>query len=132
MVFIKWSKALSVGIPEIDEQHKILVKLVNTMHDKKSKKNMGDVLNELMSFVRVHFTTEEGYFKRWSYPFASEHIAEHEKLTAKAISFSNRFEKEGAEMIPELTLFLKDWFENHLKVHDFKYARYFKDNDLLK
>jgi len=30
--FIEWSGELSVGIEEIDEQHKVLVDLVNEMH----------------------------------------------------------------------------------------------------
>jgi len=32
-MLIEWSDDLSVGIQEIDEQHKVLVGLVNDMHD---------------------------------------------------------------------------------------------------
>jgi len=31
--FIPWADELSVGIEEIDEQHKILVKLINKLYD---------------------------------------------------------------------------------------------------
>ena len=32
-MLIEWNDELSVGIQEIDEQHKVLVGLVNEMHD---------------------------------------------------------------------------------------------------
>ncbi len=31
--FVEWSDELSVGVEEIDEQHKVLVGLVNEMHE---------------------------------------------------------------------------------------------------
>ena len=59
MTFIKWNKSLSVKVKEIDDQHKKLVELINQAYEFKDSKKLGDILNELIEFTRVHFSTEE-------------------------------------------------------------------------
>jgi hemerythrin len=133
-VFLKWTQKWSVGINEIDNQHKFFIGLVNQAHDLvKSKKGteLKMILANLTEFTRIHFTTEENYFQRYNYPYAKEHMIEHGKLTLKVLKFNERMEKYGVKIVPDLLDFLKDWFNNHLKQHDFKYARYFKENHLL-
>ena len=31
--FLQWSEEISVGVEELDEQHKVLVNLINDLHD---------------------------------------------------------------------------------------------------
>jgi hemerythrin len=133
--FFKWTQKMSVGISEIDDQHKHFISLLNKVNlvkttDKKEK--VSQLLADLMEYARVHFTTEEKYFEKYKYPFANEHLAQHEKLLEDVIKFSNKFDKVGPIMVPELSVFLKEWLENHLAKHDVKYARYFKKNGFLK
>ncbi|MEI7961390.1 MAG: bacteriohemerythrin [archaeon] len=136
MVFLKWSKELSVHMKEIDDQHKILIGLINSAYsiDKKSKdykKKLGVVLNELVEFSRVHFSTEETYFQKFNYPFANEHIIAHEKLIIKVLQFKDRFDSKDEDILDDLTFFLTDWLKNHLMKHDFKYSKYFKEHGYI-
>ncbi|MBT4165994.1 hemerythrin family protein [archaeon] len=128
MVFMKWSDELGVNVKEIDEQHKKLFEIINRAHEgaiNKDKKEGNDVLNELIEFVRVHFSTEEKYFEKCNYSGAKEHIAEHLKLTEKVLKFKNDFDKGECDCSAFLD-FLKSWIEEHLKVMDMKYVSEFK------
>lgn len=132
---LTWTNALSVGIEELDEQHKELVSIINKTHELTVNKKDGEklklLLEELVEFARIHFSTEDNYFKQWEYPYANEHDIEHEKLLLKALQFLDRFnETEGISLSSEFLELLKDWLENHLKKHDFKYRDYVKENNL--
>ena len=136
MVFLKWSKELSVHMNEIDEQHKKLIGLINSaraLDNKRSdyNKKLEFVLNGLVEFSRVHFSTEEKYFQKYAYPFANEHIIEHEKLIINVLKFKDRFDSKDEDILDDLTVFLKDWLENHLMKHDFKYAKYFHEQGYI-
>ena len=47
--FVEWSDALSVGIEEIDEQHKVLVELVNRMHQAIHERHGSDVVKGILA-----------------------------------------------------------------------------------
>ncbi|MEW8498684.1 MAG: hemerythrin domain-containing protein, partial [Candidatus Thiodiazotropha taylori] len=65
--FVEWSDALSVGIEEIDEQHKMLVDLVNKMHEAIHQRHGSDVvksiLGDLAEYTRIHFAVEESLMR---------------------------------------------------------------------
>lgn len=129
MELLKWTKALSVEIPEIDDQHKNFIAIINKAYTKSKKskpEEIENILKELTEYARIHFSTEDNYFDNWDYPYKNEHDIEHEKLILKVLKFDEKFEKEGVKIIEDLIIFLKDWLENHLKNHDFKYRDYFK------
>jgi hemerythrin-like metal-binding protein len=129
---IIWTKKLSVGIKEIDEQHKHFMGIMNSIYSKRKMANekVEEDLNNLIEYARIHFSTEERYFSKFNYPYAREHIIEHQKITLQVLKFKQRFDS-GEAVTLELILFVKDWLTNHLKVYDFKYAKYFKEHNLI-
>jgi hemerythrin-like metal-binding protein len=134
MAFIDWSDDLSTGMKDIDEQHK---KFIGTINKAKQAADSGaprkaqkDVIEELAEYGRYHFDTEEKYFKKFNYPYAKEHEAEHAKLLAKVLYFSNKFDS-GQDVAIELLDFLKGWLADHLMKHDMKYAKYFKSKGYI-
>ena len=48
-MLIEWNDELSVGIQEIDEQHKVLVGLVNEMHDAIHARHGSEVSSEILA-----------------------------------------------------------------------------------
>lgn len=101
--FITWSKKLSVGMPEIDQQHQKFIGLINRTHnlvkEKAKEKELRQILNELTEYARVHFSTEEKYFKEFHYKYEEEHEEEHEKLLIKVLDFNNQFEEQGIKIL---------------------------------
>jgi len=126
MSLITWNDALSVGIKQIDDQHRRLVRLVNGLFDAmkegKGKDLMGGVLSDLITYTAYHFSTEEHYFKQYGYPDSVKHIQEHLYLTKSATDLKTKFDKGEAIITVEVMQFLKDWLNNHILRTDKKYS----------
>jgi hemerythrin-like metal-binding protein len=128
MKLIKWNNRLVIGINKIDEQHKEFINIMNKTYaiKNKDKRECGEVINQLIEFARIHFSTEEEYFEKWKYPLADQHKVEHEKILLKVLQLKAESEKDDAELIKDVLELLNDWLEDHFKKHDFKYKDYFK------
>ena len=126
MTFMPWSSALMLGIPKIDEQHRTLVDLINTLHDELSnpipeRTVVAEVLEGLVDYTHNHFIEEEVMFQRYGYPQTTEHTAEHNEFTAKATDWLMRFEA-GEEVDMEAMVFLKNWLLHHILEEDRGYV----------
>ena len=126
--FILWNEKWATGIKTIDDQHKHFVGIINRAYvlneDGKEKNKLKPIINDLMEYARIHFSTEEGYFEDTDYPDTEEHKEKHQELLGKVINFSKRFENEGdvSKLVKELLIFLKDWLDDHLIKLDHKYV----------
>lgn len=128
--FVEWSNdALSVGIEEIDEQHKVLVELINRMHDAIHKRHGSDVvkgiLAELADYTRIHFTVEESLMRILNYPGYEEHKEIHEELLNHVIELKEKVESGKTAIGFELMHFLKNWLTKHIMEEDMQYSGFF-------
>lgn len=125
-VLIEWNQGFSVGVTEMDNQHKQLVNLLNdlysAMQSKKSSEIIGNVLNKLISYTKTHFTSEEEFMKKHSYPGLANQIKEHAAFVDKALKFKSDYDAGKTSMSVSITSFLKDWLVNHISVSDKKYG----------
>ena len=134
--FINWKKEWETGIKKIDEQHKHFVGIINQVdvlnEDGKEKDKLEPIINDLMEYARVHFSTEEGYFDDTDYPDTDEHKEKHQELLGKVINFGNRFknEEEVSQVVKELLIFLKDWLDEHLIEYDHKYVPWLTEHGI--
>jgi hemerythrin len=134
MELISWKDSLSVGISEIDEQHKRLVGLINKLFDAmsqgKSKEIMHTVLGELSNYVITHFATEEKLMKQLGYEDYDYHKQEHKFFIDKINEFKMKFSTGDATISLEVLNFLKDWLLKHIIGTDRKYIPLFKENGI--
>lgn len=134
MAYMDWASKMSMGMKDIDEQHQHFVGIINKAYEATgagaARGAQKEILADLIEYGRYHFETEEQYFEKFSYPYASEHKAEHAKLLANVLAYSDRFEK-GDDVALELLAFLKGWLGDHLMKHDAKYAKYFKSKGYI-
>ncbi len=132
--FIEWGPDFETGLKSIDEQHRKLVDMVNTLYDamqqKKGKEVLGRLLDELIDYTVYHFGTEEEYFKRCDYPEAASHKKIHEGLASKVMDFKEKFQKGEAMLSYDLMNFLKNWLANHICVTDKEYAPFLKSKGI--
>jgi len=133
-VLFPWSSDLSVGVAEIDNQHKKLVDMINelndAMHRGEGKEVLGRILNGLVAYTGSHFKTEESYFVRFGYPEAAQHKQTHADFVAKVSDFSKSFASGKLNVSVEVMAFLRDWLKGHIKGTDKKYAPLFQQNGL--
>jgi hemerythrin len=132
--FIEWSNVISVGIEEIDTQHKLIVDLVNEIHDaiqqRLGAKITGDVLQRLDEYVRVHFIVEESLMRILHYPDYERHKGEHEKLIKQLLGFRDKLSAGKVSISFELDHFLRTWLTKHIMEVDKHYATFFLERDI--
>ncbi|MEW5774845.1 MAG: bacteriohemerythrin, partial [Thermodesulfobacteriota bacterium] len=124
--FIAWTPALSVGIASIDEQHKVLVGLVNELHaamrQRRGNAVLSGVLDRLKDYTVKHFKYEEKLFEQHRYPEADAHAQIHSKLVEQVLDFAEELGSGRATVSMDLLRFLKKWLTEHIMGADKKYA----------
>ncbi|RLJ19004.1 hemerythrin [bacterium endosymbiont of Escarpia laminata] len=127
--FVVWSDSLSVGIEEIDEQHKILVNLINRMHQAIHERHGSDVvkgiLAELADYTRIHFAVEESLMRILNYPGYDEHKEIHDELLGHVVELIEKVESGKTAIGFELLHFLKTWLTKHIMEEDMRYTGFF-------
>lgn len=128
MPLLNWDNSYSVGVPEMDDQHKQLISIANKLYEAmkagKSKETLSQVFDELIEYTKFHFTAEEALMRKVNYPGLNDQSTQHSDLTKKVLEFQAKF-KEGALFISiDVLNFLKDWLVNHIVKMDKLYGSF--------
>ena len=128
MPIMSWTNAYSVGIAEIDQQHKKLIDLINSLHDAMAKGQakavIGKTLGELINYCASHFATEEKLFDKYDYPEAADHKDKHQKMTAKVLALQSQFQQGKVTITLDVMDFLQQWLDKHILGTDKKYSSF--------
>lgn len=124
--FVAWSDEYSLGLPEIDDQHKVLFQVLNrlwaSLINRASREEMLAIADELERYTVAHFTAEEVYMRAIEYPDFAEHKKAH-KAFVDRLATEKRVVLAGGNLSLDLVKFLRDWLANHILVTDKAYAR---------
>ena len=134
MALIGWTDELSVGISEINEQHKKLIDMINDLHAAtlkgKGKAAVGSILSGLASYVVEHFACEEKYFDSFNYADSASHKLQHKVFVDRLTQFQNDAEKGKVMLSLDIMDFLEEWIQDHIRIQDKGYSSCFKENGL--
>lgn len=123
-----WSDKYSVNIREIDDQHKKLISMVDTLHTAmrqgQGKAALDSILKELIQYTRTHFATEERLMKLNGYPDYDAHKAKHDKMTDKVAKIYRDYQDGKVSITLDVMKFLQDWIDKHILSTDKQYAPY--------
>ena len=129
MAFFKWNNTFSVGVASIDEQHKILINMINDFYDnlknRSNNENISILINEMKNYAQFHFALEEKYMTQFNYPEVVLHKEQHDYFDNKVEELEEKFNKDTLIISFEITSFLKEWLKNHILVEDKKYTVFF-------
>jgi len=131
-MFYEWNDNLSVGIPSIDRQHKVLISLINDLYSSiEAGKGQSDaklILKKIINYAIAHFIYEEGLFTSNNYVLTNEHLASHEKIKTKLLDLKTKSEDSKFKLHNELMDFLKNWLNNHILKEDMGYSELLINN----
>ena len=126
MAFITWKKEFEVGYAKVDDQHKELVRIINSLADAmgsgKGKEELGKVLHFLAEYTVSHFGTEEALMKNHNYPGFPAHKKIHEDLLAQVGDLVTKFDSGKSVLTVQVMNFLQDWLIKHIQGEDTKLA----------
>jgi hemerythrin len=116
----------SVGILEIDNQHKLLLRHFSDIEDliisNQGWLNTHYAIVNLAQRARMHFSFEEALMRLFAYPGLQSHQNEHQYFFAKMDSIEKQMLKKSAEV--EMVKFLSDWLKKHILGSDRNYAEH--------
>lgn len=121
-----WLSAYSVGIAEIDVQHKELVRLFSNVEESIVTDQGWSAIHygivELTGCAQFHFRFEEALMRLYGFPGCGPHSEEHGKIMHKLAATSH--ESLRADAKEEMLMFFKEWLINHILGTDRFYAQY--------
>ncbi|MDR1575411.1 MAG: bacteriohemerythrin [Treponema sp.] len=129
---VAWEDRYSMGIISIDEQHKKLFEMTNSLYDaclrgeETARRYFKEVIHDAVKYVQFHFTTEERLMERLKFSGLAEHKAEHTDFVKKVLEEVQNFEG-GKNFVPNMFVrFLREWIVHHIAITDTKYADYIR------
>jgi len=134
---IEWDDKFSVGIPLIDEQHKMLIQHVNDLaHAIERNQSVGEivrVLGFLIDYAHFHFATEEKHMIATDYPGLTDHKTQHEEFKTTLNHLTEDFEEEGATqaLAHSINTFLTHWLITHFQEVDREFGNFLLDQGRL-
>lgn len=134
MTTIQWDPIYSVHVRVIDEQHKRFVGIINQLDDAirehRVNDELGSIFDELISYAKIHFETEEMYMDRFNFEGTAAHKEEHARLASRLIALRSQYQTDATVLSEQLAEFLFDWFTHHSVGMDKLYTKCFNEHGL--
>jgi len=125
---IVWGDILSVGVDEIDEDHRKLVGIFNILNhsvmEGESPAYLAAVLEELINCTVWHFSHEERLMLKYGYEESEEHKAEHQELIKSAKKLQQEILQADKPVADEQVDFLENWLTEHILTADMRLGSY--------
>jgi hemerythrin-like metal-binding protein len=138
MSLMIWTPAMSVGVPELDEDHRVLFRIINQLAESKKNDDHAGILRQslysLLRYAEFHFAREEKVLTACDFPGMTHHKQEHRAFTAHMKKLAEALDDDelpAAEIInQDLLTYLKDWLNHHILIEDMAYRKLAELNPL--
>lgn len=121
---IIWDDSLSVGVAELDSQHRRLADLINLLGEEARASGNGKLLEKAIGKLTVyaftHFGHEEKLLAQCGFPGLEAQRAEHDDFSQTLMRFSR---DAAVGMLDQTQLFnyLSKWWAHHILEEDMRY-----------
>ena len=126
---------MNVGNAKIDNDHKYLISIINTIEAaleiEAPARVLSDYVSQLIDFSHQHFKREEAYQVEINFPNRTPHKKLHKDLMGQIQHIHQTLLSQadsGAYQFttPHLVDTLQDWMMNHFMHEDMKMKEYFE------
>jgi hemerythrin len=130
-----WSDVYSIGIAEIDEQHRGFFNAAHRLYEDILEREGRNAVVEAITFMRDyanrHFETEEAFMRKHDYPGIKDHLRQHTAFFRRLDELENDLMIFGpsqnlADRALDIT---QDWLIDHIADEDMLYSLHVKAGD---
>lgn len=125
---IVWGEILSVGVDEIDDDHRKLVDTFNVLSHAVTEGESADyvtkVLEELINCTVWHFSHEERLMLKYGYPELDDHRDQHRELISSARNLQREVLQGDTSITEQHIEFLERWLTEHIFTADMRLGGY--------
>ncbi len=118
---IEWQESYSVGVVQLDEQHKNLFQYSNDLEEglkrrAVSKQTLEGALKFLGNYVKYHFSDEESCMHQYVCPIAGKNKLAHQHFIEQYHMFQGLITESGDNegILKDIHRFLEDWLLEHI------------------
>ena len=130
MSLIEWREEFSVGIDEIDGQHRKWIGIINDLHDSLTQSKGDDVLSRLVremeEYTDFHFSEEEKLLERAGYPDLSKHRLTHYSFRQQVLRLKGEILNGEMVLRTQVMSIVKNWLEEHILREDKAYGEFIR------
>ncbi|HIJ64299.1 MAG TPA: hemerythrin family protein [Rhodospirillaceae bacterium] len=123
--FIRWSEDMSVGAPDLDAHHRMIIDCLNALHPllgaPDPEDRISEVLRRLEEFVLIHFSEEEQAMRKAGYPDWRQHKTQHDAMYDVVYNLKSDIEHGRTVDARHLFDLIYDWLIRHILGEDKKY-----------
>jgi len=117
-----WSAALAMGLPDIDEQHRMLIHMIRElggqMQAGEHRQGVLDALQGMLAYAATHFEDEEELMEEAGWEGLDRHEGLHAEFLWKAGDFEAQVKNDSAQASREVLQYLLNWLVRHIHVED--------------
>lgn len=123
MPVLSWKKEYSVGVEQIDNEHKQLIEMINkaydSVEDREEEEVLSELVKEMQQYAKTHFATEAAFMKIHDYPEVESHRLKHNDFMMHAAPAGKKLTSDGKELDPiKVFKYLADWLTDHIMETD--------------
>jgi len=134
MAHFQWNDNYNIGFKLIDNQHKILISIINELYEAQRhgtlQTTIKETLDKLSDYTVYHFSYEKELFTQYAYPKAAEHLGEHDYFVDKVKDLQLELSKGSIVLSLKTMDFLKDWTITHILGSDKEFGEFVKQREL--
>ena len=128
---LKWTDFLTVGVPEMDEEHRKFIAQVNELTkavlERRDKATIRRLMDSMLAEAANHFRNEEELLVEWNYPDQADHAAKHVELSEQLKLVKREFEAPAISFMGALKgLQINQLLIDHLLKEDMKYRDFLR------
>ena len=122
MTPIAWRDEYSVGLPDVDHEHRVLIamidEVVGALGPQTPHARIASALGEICARIAAHFALEEREMRSLGYFALGEHKNDHERLLDDILDILGDVELRRGYDPALLERRLSSWFTDHFRTHD--------------
>lgn len=130
VIQIIWKQSYACGEPTIDEDHRKLFRLANTLFTRallrdKDPERFNAAFDELLAHVSGHFSQEEEILRRHGYEEVDEHAEQHRLLVEHAVRLRRQADETGLAAGELIDFLVNEVVIGHMMRTDWLFYRLF-------